>query len=380
MSKELIQELRMVGRYYADQTIAKLLEAAADALEAKAAPVGERDVAGYFCAPFMKGRFEQVDSSCAGDEDVFPLYRKPQPSDWQPSGADYDRSIHSNPDAKAWADFFVATFPGLADKHDLMLGWFANAMMAMHDHLKAQQPQSEYGDAYQGSREDLAIWKRRALEAESRIREQDQIIENLGNALNAENGPTFMGEPVIQQPQSAEAVDGWKLVPVEPTPDMQQAALTSSRQSVSVGSARTLTEGCELWASAEVYKVMLAAAPSAPKCSTCRDVGVIGHSEIFPDCADTWEPAPKADDPVKVQSDDATRLDFMLIRNRKVVVERLPNDNFAVYVEEGFMGDKVYPSVSYSGEWASGSSEELELKRKAIDAAIAAARKGEGKV
>ena len=68
------------------------------------------------------------------------------------------------------------------------------------------QPQSEYGDAYQGSREDLAIWKRRALEAESRIREQDQIIENLGNALNAENGPTFMGEPVIQQPQSEEAV------------------------------------------------------------------------------------------------------------------------------------------------------------------------------
>lgn len=43
MSKELIQEMRMVGRYYADQTIAKLLEAGADALEAKAAPVGERE-------------------------------------------------------------------------------------------------------------------------------------------------------------------------------------------------------------------------------------------------------------------------------------------------------------------------------------------------
>lgn len=55
----------------------------------------------------------------------------------------------------------------------------------------------EYGDAYQGAREDLAIWKRRALEAESKIREQDQIIENMGNALNDENGPTFMGEPVV---------------------------------------------------------------------------------------------------------------------------------------------------------------------------------------
>lgn len=63
-----------------------------------------------------------------------------QPDAWTPSGADYDRNIHRNPDAAAWADLFVATFPGLADKRDLMLGWFANAMMAMHDHLKAEQP------------------------------------------------------------------------------------------------------------------------------------------------------------------------------------------------------------------------------------------------
>ena len=63
-----------------------------------------------------------------------------QPDAWTPSGADYDRNIHHNPDAAAWADLFVATFPGLADKHDLMLGWFANAMMAMHDFLKAEQP------------------------------------------------------------------------------------------------------------------------------------------------------------------------------------------------------------------------------------------------
>lgn len=62
-----------------------------------------------------------------------------QPDPWRPNSIKYDHSIHSNPDAKAWADFFVQTFPGLADKHDLMLGWFANAMMAMHDHLM-QQP------------------------------------------------------------------------------------------------------------------------------------------------------------------------------------------------------------------------------------------------
>jgi len=63
---------------------------------------------------------------------------KAQPDPWKASGADWCSSIHSNPDAKAWADFFVAVFPGQADKHELMIGWFANAMMAMHDHLKAQ--------------------------------------------------------------------------------------------------------------------------------------------------------------------------------------------------------------------------------------------------
>lgn len=63
-----------------------------------------------------------------------------QTDPWAATGGDYDRSIHHNPDAKAWADFFVATYPGLADKHDVMHGWFANAMMAMHDYLKTQEP------------------------------------------------------------------------------------------------------------------------------------------------------------------------------------------------------------------------------------------------
>ena len=70
--------------------------------------------------------------------------RPAQTDPWQPSGADYDRAIHNNPDAKAWADLFVDTFPGLKDKHDLMIGWFANAMMAMHDHLaRKTAPQPE---------------------------------------------------------------------------------------------------------------------------------------------------------------------------------------------------------------------------------------------
>lgn len=46
---------------------------------------------------------------------------------------EYDRSIHSNPDASAWAKFYKECFPD-ADE-ETMLGWFANAMMAMHDHI-----------------------------------------------------------------------------------------------------------------------------------------------------------------------------------------------------------------------------------------------------
>lgn len=39
--------------------------------------------------------------------------------------------------------FFIDTFPGLADKHDLMHAWFANAMMAMYDHLLLKQQKQQ---------------------------------------------------------------------------------------------------------------------------------------------------------------------------------------------------------------------------------------------
>lgn len=75
--------------------------------------------------------------------------------------------------------------------------------------------QGEFGDAYQGAREDLAIWKRRALEAEARVRHQDQIIDQMGEDLNAINGPTFMGEPVIPAAQNqgeAQSRERWVVV------------------------------------------------------------------------------------------------------------------------------------------------------------------------
>lgn len=54
---------------------------------------------------------------------------------------DYERSIHNNPDAQAWAKFFIDTIAEQSLRIEdideaLMIGWFANAMMAMHDHTK----------------------------------------------------------------------------------------------------------------------------------------------------------------------------------------------------------------------------------------------------
>ena len=62
--------------------------------------------------------------------------------------------------------------------------------------------QGEFGDAYQGAREDLAIWKRRALEAETKVRHQEQIIDHL--TLEAQ-GETRFGEP--SQPAAGSAVE-----------------------------------------------------------------------------------------------------------------------------------------------------------------------------
>ncbi|HGY2638801.1 TPA: hypothetical protein ACNVZR_001127 [Citrobacter freundii] len=54
----------------------------------------------------------------------------------------------------------------------------------------------EYGDAYQGAREDLSIWKRRALEAEERARELEKINDYL---VKESQGESRFGEPVIRE-------------------------------------------------------------------------------------------------------------------------------------------------------------------------------------
>ena len=52
---------------------------------------------------------------------------------------DYDRNIHHNPDAQAWAKFFIETTKDIDREvfgiEGFMIAWFSNAMMAMHNHL-----------------------------------------------------------------------------------------------------------------------------------------------------------------------------------------------------------------------------------------------------
>jgi hypothetical protein len=54
--------------------------------------------------------------------------------------ADYDMSIHTNPDAMVWAKFFCKINPDCGLDEGTMVGWFANAMMAMHDHILKPGP------------------------------------------------------------------------------------------------------------------------------------------------------------------------------------------------------------------------------------------------
>ena len=61
---------------------------------------------------------------------------------------------------------------------------------AIEARVTGAQPSLSFADAYQGAREDLAIWKKRALKA-----------EDLNRKFVAEiNGPAYMGEPTHPAP------------------------------------------------------------------------------------------------------------------------------------------------------------------------------------
>ena len=79
----------------------------------------------------------------------------------------YDKSIHSNPDAAAWAKFYKKNFPD-ADE-DLMRDWFANAMMAMHDHIYQTKNVTEKYTGGQKKSKDLQVTLEEVEEAIGKV-------------------------------------------------------------------------------------------------------------------------------------------------------------------------------------------------------------------
>ena len=174
-----------------------------------------------------------------------------------------EQSAHSAPDEsvwKAWARFSNelhrspdAPYPGMSEAFErhfsqsftdrewrVESGIWAAAWKAAKNH--GAQPAPSFADAYQGAREDVAIWKKRALEA-----------EDLNRKFIAEiNGPTYMGEPAQPAPSVPE---GWKLVPIEPTENMISEGSCAS----SLPGPHYISEHC----AKQCWGYMLAAAPEA---------------------------------------------------------------------------------------------------------------------
>lgn len=76
---------------------------------------------------------------------------------------DYDMNIHRNPDAVAWAKFFVETTKDMDRdtfrNEEYMTTWFANAMMAMYDHIQYEMDKDKRLMNYADDEQDIRITK-----------------------------------------------------------------------------------------------------------------------------------------------------------------------------------------------------------------------------
>lgn len=80
-----------------------------------------------------------------------------------------------------------------------------------------------------GSREDLAIWKRRALEAERDLRAERETASRLAAEINAINGPTRLGEPAPTAQPAPAAVAGPSRQFTDGTRSLRQDCISAIR-------------------------------------------------------------------------------------------------------------------------------------------------------
>ena len=103
-----------------------------------------------------------------------------------------------------------------------------------------------YADAYAGAREDLSIWKKRALEAEALNRKFSASV----------NSPSFMGEPAAQQGE-------YPPLPERPEPDGFLTIKIIGRN-VEINAYRDSTMKAYAYASIDADRAARGAAQSAP--------------------------------------------------------------------------------------------------------------------
>ena len=143
---------------------------------------------------------------------------------------------------------------------------YESTWRAIEDRVTGAQPAPSFADAYQGAMEEVAIWKRRALEA-----------EDLNRKFVAEiNGPAYMGEPA--QPALSQSAQGIKDDIIS---DLQTQFDTEGIAEYDSGDA--LIRLSDAIAAVEDN---FALAQPAPKAVAYLDLGTGGYMDIGTDLTD----------------------------------------------------------------------------------------------
>lgn len=131
-------------------------------------------------------------------------------------------ALSHDPDAVKWAAAFKATFPDneLAQDEGLMVGWFANAMMAMHDHMEANH-RTQSTAALQAENEKLRAEVERLREENAQLKGAHWFY--LGDDTSSENCRFDIGECISEDFEWDNRPEGKHVLQISgarPVPDM----------------------------------------------------------------------------------------------------------------------------------------------------------------
>ncbi len=100
---------------------------------------------------------------------------------------DYDMDIHHNPDAQAWAKFFIESTKDMDREvfsdEGYMIAWFANAMMAMYDSMDPQKAANEIVRLREVSQQQLDAAYRNGYDAAYAMGYSEGLKETLYDGM-----------------------------------------------------------------------------------------------------------------------------------------------------------------------------------------------------